>query len=575
MRRRLVGDIDAIVMRALRKEPQHRYTSVERFIADIRHYLENEPVQARQGNWVYYTQRFVRRHTTAVIASVGFLIFLTGVAIVMSIQRQSIAAALERATHDRERAEIVSQFMLDVFSAADPFINSGKEPTARFLLDQAARNIQADLSQQPEVRARLLEAIGRSYRRMGQPERAVAYLQDSLRLQRQFLQKDDANLGSIVTEIAIALRNQGRIEESDGYFSEAQQISRQSKDQQSEAHAKLLVDLGRLEKLRSNPTQALDHLNQALKLMRAIKNPKDPEIGAILAEISNIKVWLDDLDGAETAARAAVEIYQSVPPDYPDRVMAEYYLADLFLNRGRIEEAAPLFERVLAAQRRLYGEKSRATAETLASLAQVRVAQKNLPGAEKMIREALEAHYESSSTAYREIGYLQTMLGTVQMKEGRFADAEQTLHEALELFGKNIHGDHQYMASAEHYLGEAQLAQGKYREAEVVLRSAVERWKRTGAPIWRSARSASALGEALQGQGRTDEAEQLLVDSYKDLNADPGADNDSKRIARERVTKFYTALGQRHKLNTLLQTSGSNSTARQSSTKPAAAPSGG
>jgi eukaryotic-like serine/threonine-protein kinase len=94
-----------------------------------------------------------------------------------------------------------------------------------------------------------------------------------------------------------------------------------------------------------------------------------------------------------------------------------------------------------------------------------------------------------------------------------------------------------------------------------VLHSAVERWKRTGAPIWRSARSASALGEALHGQGRTDEAEQYLVQSYKDLNADPGADNDSKRIARERVTKFYTALGQRQKLNTVLQASGSNSTA--------------
>ena len=126
LRRRLVGDIDAIVMRALRKEPQHRYSSVERLVADIRHYLENEPVQARQGNWVYYTQRFVRRHTTAVVASVGFLIFLTAVAVVMSIQRQSIAAALERATHDRERAEKVSEFMLDVFSAADPFINYGQ-----------------------------------------------------------------------------------------------------------------------------------------------------------------------------------------------------------------------------------------------------------------------------------------------------------------------------------------------------------------------------------------------------------------------------------------------------------------
>ncbi len=378
LRRRLVGDLDAIIMRALRKEPQHRYSSVERLVADIRNYLENEPVQARQGNWIYYTQRFVRRHTTAVAASVGFLIFLTAVAVVMSIQRQSIAAALERATHDRERAEIVSQFMLDVFSAADPFMNSGKEPTARFLLDQAASNIQSDLSQQPEVRARLLEAIGRSYRRMGQPERAVAYLQDSLRLQRQLLEKNDASLGSIVTEIAIALRNQGRVDESDGYFSEALQISRHSKDQRSEAYAKLLVDLGRLEKQRSNPNQALTHLDQALKLMRTLKGSKDTEVGAILAEMSNIKVWLDDLDGAETAARAAVEIYQTVQKDYPDRIMAEYYLADLLLNRGRVEEAAPLFEKVLDAQRRLYGEKSRATAETLASLAQVRVVAEKL-----------------------------------------------------------------------------------------------------------------------------------------------------------------------------------------------------
>ena len=232
---RLVGDLDAIVMRALRKEPQHRYSSVERLVADIRHHLANEPVQARQGNWVYYTQRFVRRHTMGVVAGVGFLVFLAAVAVVMSIQRQNIAAALEQATHDRERAEDVSQFMLDVFSAADPFINFGNEPTARTLLDQAARNIQSDLSQQPEVRARLLEAIGRSYRRMGQPERAVAYLQDSL-AHPAAARADDASLGSIVTEIAIALREEGRIDESDGYFSEAQQISRH-KGRGSEAHA--------------------------------------------------------------------------------------------------------------------------------------------------------------------------------------------------------------------------------------------------------------------------------------------------------------------------------------------------
>ncbi|HEX2493286.1 MAG TPA: serine/threonine-protein kinase, partial [Steroidobacter sp.] len=135
LRRRLMGDLDSIVMRALRKEPERRYSSVERLVADIRHHLANEPVQARQGNWLYYTQRFVRRHTMAVAAGAAFLMFLVGVAIVMSVQRQNIATALDQAMQDRERAETVSKFMLDVFSAADPFINFGREPTARTLLD--------------------------------------------------------------------------------------------------------------------------------------------------------------------------------------------------------------------------------------------------------------------------------------------------------------------------------------------------------------------------------------------------------------------------------------------------------
>ena len=85
--------------------------------------------------------------------------------------------------------------MLDVFSAADPFVNFGREPTARVLLDQAARNIQNDLSQQPDVRARLLETIGRSYRRMGQPDRAVVHLRAALQIKQQ-ANADDADVGA-------------------------------------------------------------------------------------------------------------------------------------------------------------------------------------------------------------------------------------------------------------------------------------------------------------------------------------------------------------------------------------------
>jgi tetratricopeptide (TPR) repeat protein len=395
-----------------------------------------------------------------------------------------------------------------------------------------------------------------------------------LRIQRQLPHDDNAALGSVVTEIAIALREQGRMEESDGYFAEGLEILRRAQGQRSVPYAKLLVDLGRLEKLRSNPKQALKYLEEALQLTRKLKGETDREVGSILGEMSNVKVWSDDLEGAEVAARAAVEIYKSAPEGDPDRVMADYYLADILFFRGRTNDSAALFERALAAQRHLYGTSSRAVADTLTALAQVRIAQGNLQESEKLIREALAIHQDFGSTAHLQIGYLQTMLATVEMRQRRFSEAEQELRDTLVLFAKNIPRDHQYVASAEHYLGEALLAQSKFGDAEIVLTAATERWKRSGAPEWRSARSASALGEALNGLGRTDEAERYLVDSYRELSSDPGADYDTKRIARERVSKFYTALGQREKLNTLLLEAGGGE-ARQSSAKSTPSSSGG
>jgi tetratricopeptide (TPR) repeat protein len=251
-------------------------------------------IRVKLFNWIYHTQQFVRHHAAPVAASAGFLILAIAAAIVISIRHQNLVAALERATHERERAEKLSQFMLDAFSAGDPFADFGRKPTSRILLDQAASRIQDDLSQQPEVRARLLEAIGRSYRRLDQPDRAVVYLQDSLRIQRQLPHKDDAALGSIVTEIAIALREAGRVDESDDYFSVALEISRQVRSHSSEAHAELLAGLGQLEKIRGNPQQALAHLEQALQLMRGLRGPQDPKVSAIRAEMSSIGVSTDD-----------------------------------------------------------------------------------------------------------------------------------------------------------------------------------------------------------------------------------------------------------------------------------------
>ena len=95
------------------------------------------------------------------------------------------------------------------------------------------------------------------------------------------------------------------------------------------------------------------------------------------------------------------------------------------------------------------------------------------------------------------------------------------------------------------------LAQGQLVAAESLLLGSRDRWKRSGAPEWRAARSASALGEAFYRQGRIAEAEKYLVEGYRGLVASTSADPDTKAKARERIARFYTDRGQRHKLDEL------------------------
>jgi serine/threonine protein kinase/TolA-binding protein len=568
LERALTGDLDAIVMRALRKEPQLRYSSAEQLIADIRRHLSSEPVQARQGNWVYYTNRFVRRNRIAVAASATFVLFLIGVSTVMSIQRAATQAALELATQEKERAEKVSGFMRNMFAAADPFVNFGQEQSARDVLDQASRSIETDLSEQPEVRLPLLETIGLAYRRMGAPDRAIPQLENALRLQRQLQPGNNPRTAALLIELAVAFREAGQFKESDRLFSEAQEVTRLSGDMNPEVTATLLAENGRLENLRSNTAQARRSFTMALELMRAARGDRDPEVGSILSELANVLAWSDDLIGAEAAAREAVDIYKQVPELYPDRIKADYHLAEILLYQGRIGEAAPIFERTLAAQRLLYKSNSK-VADTLASLAQVRLAQGNAYAAEQLVREALAAHHDSDSTAYVKIGYLQTMLGTVLLRQSRFADAEEVLRNTLDLFAKSLPSDHEYVASAEHYLGEALAGAGKFADAEAAFIAASNRWKRTDAPEWRAARSASALGEVLHREGRGREAERYLVGSFRIIAAATGVDKETSDKARERISRFYTDTHQRHKFDALLlETAAVKAASKKSSAKP-------
>jgi eukaryotic-like serine/threonine-protein kinase len=554
LQRRLQGDIDAIVMRALRKEPQHRYGSVEQLVADVRRHLTREPVHARQGNWVYYSQRFIRRHTFGVAASALFVLIIIAFAVVMSIQTQRIAAQRDRAEQENERAENVSEFMLNVFSAADPFEHKGAgEMTAGQLLDQAGRRVRSDLRQHPEVRARLLESMGRAYRRRGENKKAISYLEDAVHIRKQMPEADVGATVTTMAELAVTRRQEGDVDGSDKMLKEALALARQYKLERTPAYARLLANRGRLELDASNLPAARQYFEESLALNQDVLGLRDKEVAVVMLELSRVFQWSDDLNQAEKVAREAAEIFKdTVDEKYPDRVLAETRLAEVLYLQNRINEAGPLFERSLDNQILLFGKDSRQVADVLDSLARIRQAQGQPAEAEDFAKRALDSSINAMGEEHVDTGYYRSALASALMHRGKYAAAEQELRHALLVYEKVLPPDHQYVASTEHLLGEVLLATNQLSAAEASFTAAMFRWERTGAPPWRKARSASGLGEVLYREGRAKEAERYLVESYRTLAADESADREARVKARERVERFYTDRGQRSKLQELM-----------------------
>ena len=152
------GDLDEIVLAALRKEPQHRYATVDALAEDVRRHLDGLPVAARRGSWRYRCGRFVRRHRSAVgAAAVVVLSLLIAIAVSMRESRQANDAL--------DRVVRVNTFLSDMLTTVDTNAALGPHGAVRTMLDEATLGIEAGaLAGQPEVEASVRLTVGMTYR---------------------------------------------------------------------------------------------------------------------------------------------------------------------------------------------------------------------------------------------------------------------------------------------------------------------------------------------------------------------------------------------------------------------------
>jgi predicted Ser/Thr protein kinase len=147
-RRALRGDLDAIVQRALRKEPEQRYASVEQLDADIERYLTDQPVQAARSNTAYRLRKFIARNQL-ILGVTALAVIGVAIAFALALRQADIASQA------RDRAQAALAVLSDSFKAADPMQLSGGALSARQVLEVASRRVDALGETHPHLHSEL------------------------------------------------------------------------------------------------------------------------------------------------------------------------------------------------------------------------------------------------------------------------------------------------------------------------------------------------------------------------------------------------------------------------------------
>lgn len=177
--REVPADIDAIVMKALRRHPVERYANVGELSADLRRFLDLRPVRARRGHRWYYAGLFLRRHRVGMgVAAVMLAMFVGFV-----FERES---QLRRVEIERDKTQAIAGFMQDLFENADPTHAGGSHVTVRQVLDRGAATLASRTDIAPEVRASLLLSMARSYNQLSLGAPALTLLKEARRLQATY-----------------------------------------------------------------------------------------------------------------------------------------------------------------------------------------------------------------------------------------------------------------------------------------------------------------------------------------------------------------------------------------------------
>jgi serine/threonine-protein kinase len=383
--RALRGDIDSIILKALRKSPERRYASASQLLVEIDRHLAGHAVEAADDGIVYRVGKFVRRHRigAGITALVTLLVIAFGIGMGLLARRASLGEA---------RARREGEFLASIFQAATPEGSKGENITARQLLEQAAGRIDTELASDPQLRAAMAENIGEAYVALGLYDQAQPLLERAV------------------------------------------QLTGETQGQSSADYARYLSKLAQNYRLRSEFQQAEPLFRRAVAINEKLYGPGSLQYAQSLSDLGDCLYWLDKDAEAEEVLRRALAIERPLPDSVQDGTRS--YLALVLERKGAYPEAGQLLREATGITARVYGKQNGDYLIALHNLAGAQIDMGDLNGALKSDQEVLDTRRRIWGPDHPDTAYSLNNLGWIYLEQGRWQDAEPLLQKNLEITRK-------------------------------------------------------------------------------------------------------------------------------------------
>jgi serine/threonine-protein kinase len=486
--RQLAGDLDAIVLRTLAKQPADRYASVEQLADDLQRHLDSQPIHARPRSVPYQVRRFIRRHRTAAVAGALVAVALLGGLGIALREARNAARQTRIAERERDYATQLAGVLTDMFRVPDPDQSMGENISAREVLDRGAGRIERDFGGEPFTRAALLSEIAQVYHNLGAGPRAAELLRQALAIQSApagpaatDLTARSAGDGALATtldrlgwiESALGMADSARI-----HLERAVEL-RENDGPAGPALAASLFHLGHVLTEQGRHAEARARLGRAIDIWRGDRSRDDDVPAAALLALANAEHGEGDFDLATRHFEQIIARFDGrrEPPD-PSLATALYNMGMIHQLSGRYAEAEPLIQEALAMRRSLYGPEHPHVLQSLMSLAALMNELRRPFDAEPLFREIAERSAQVLAPDHPNVSIAWQGMAAALHQMG-----EQD--SSLVLFDRIIAGQ-QSQLGADHALvaynviqsGEPLLTLGRYQEALLRFDDAASRLSR-------------------------------------------------------------------------------------------------